>query len=876
MPPKAVAVNQPLGPNVQAIGVRRPGFGKAGRPSKIKSNHFLAEIPQDIIHHYDVVILPSDKILPPALNLEIIMALQTRVAPADFDPPAVYDGRKNIFAPRELPFGDSGMKEFEVSLGDGKPRADGKPPKVYKVRLNKVAEINPETLHRFLAGTQSHDNSVLTAITALNVIIRMEPTLKWPFNVRSFFTDQETKDIGMGMILWRGYFQSARPSLGKMLINIDISTGIMFKGGNLIDIALDFFNKQGNPQMLAPKRGFPDRERLRLQRFITGLRINTPGSKAPRPIKKISTQGAADMRFAINGGGTKTVAAYFLETANIRLKFPDLPCVEVGAGALIPFELCTVPVGQIMRRQVPPEKTKEVLEFATRKPDDRLASIRRGVEVLSYGQSPYVRAFGMSIDASRGPLELDARVLPAPVLRYGGTGKDTTIQPKDGAWNMINKKFYSPCTIRNWGVMVFERRQRFGDQAVAEMIQGLGRSCHETGIRGLPPDPIVEWGNGQGDIIAQLKGLGQAVNRKGGAFPDLLVVILPEGSTDIYIAVKHFGDIVTGVATQCLKSTKCYRAKPQYYANVCLKINVKLGGINTIPDPRSVPFLTDPVQPTVVMGADVIHPAPGSEGRPSFTSLVANVDSDTAKYVAATRVQTSRQEMIDDLQVMAINLLKKYTGYRQMVEKKSNPAPRRIIFYRDGVSEGQFKTVLDTEVPLLKEACRACGFNPIPKITVIVVGKRHHVRFFPRPNEGDRSGNCPAGTVVDTSVTNPAEFDFYLQSHGGLLGTSRPAHYNVLLDENNFSPDGIQQLSFALCHVYARSTRSVSIPAPVYYADIVCSRAKNHYDPNASGMYRFSDDMSQFSGGRPQASLDDFRSGFKPLHPTTERLMYFS
>ena len=30
------------------------------------------------------------------------------------------------------------------------------------------------------------------------------------------------------------------------------------------------------------------------------------------------------------------------------------------------------------------------------------------------------------------------------------------------------------------------------------------------------------------------------------------------------------------------------------------------------------------------------------------------------------------------------------------------------------------------------------------------------------------------------------------------------------------SADAIQGLSFALCHVYARATRSVSIPAPVY------------------------------------------------------------
>lgn len=49
----------------------------------------------------------------------------------------------------------------------------------------------------------------------------------------------------------------------------------------------------------------------------------------------------------------------------------------------------------------------------------------------------------------------------------------------------------------------------------------------------------------------------------------------------------------------------------------------------------------------------MIHPAPGAEGRPSFTALVANVDGGAAKYVATSRVQTSRQELIDDLQDMS-------------------------------------------------------------------------------------------------------------------------------------------------------------------------------------------------------------------------------
>lgn len=32
------------------------------------------------------------------------------------------------------------------------------------------------------------------------------------------------------------------------------------------------------------------------------------------------------------------------------------------------------------------------------------------------------------------------------------------------------------------------------------------------------------------------------------------------------------------------------------------RINVKLGGINTIPDPAHVRYLTDPANPTIVMG----------------------------------------------------------------------------------------------------------------------------------------------------------------------------------------------------------------------------------------------------------------------------------
>jgi eukaryotic translation initiation factor 2C len=253
---------------------------------------------------------------------------------------------------------------------------------------------------------------------------------------------------------------------------------------------------------------------------------------------------------------------------------------------------------------------------------------------------------------------------------------------------------------------------------------------------------------------------------------------------------------------------------------------------------------------------------------------VGNVDSHTAKYVATSRVQTGRQEIIDDLKDMCKEILGLYMTYRLKAENKTKDAvpPKRLIFYRDGVSEGQFKHVLDLELPMIKAACKELNINP--KITLIIVGKRHHNQLFPPSNVADKkTGNSPAGTVIDTGIAHPTDFDFILQSHAGILGTSRPAHYTVLYDDFGFNADSIQALSFALCHVYARSTRSVSIPAPVYYADIVCSRSRNHFDPQ--GQLGLSDTSTQASGGAP-GGIEAYKLGYKPPHVNQRRMMYFS
>ncbi|KAF7330092.1 Argonaute-like protein [Mycena kentingensis (nom. inval.)] len=837
-------------------------------------------------------VISSDRVLPSALNGEIFAKLQSAHPGIFAHNPVSFDGRKNAYAAEELELGGD-SREFDVNLTDG-PASVERPPKIYKVRLTLVAKINNEILQRFITGQQSSDNTVSTALQALNVVTRMHPSSKHPSKGRSFFTLDNTLDLRNGLLAVRGYFQSIRPGIGKMLLNVDISTGVVYKAGKLIDLCLAHI---GETNIRALSENLDERSRLRLGRFIAGVRVQTrdAGNSSvvrTRVIRRLHRQGADKVTFVMRAGGTKTVAEYFQQTTGRPLQFPWMLCVEVGQGALIPLELCQVVPGQLVKKEIPDDKKRDLVRFASVAPNARLEDIRKGLNVLAYGQSEYVRKFGIKVNPQ--PLETTARVLDAPKLRYSEKSKVPVVQPRNGSWNMADKRFYRPAMINNWALVILD--SRFPDTLTSNVVEGFVKGCTDTGMVFKDPKPVVQRKNPHDGLFDRLTDVGKEVFRlKNKAAPALFVVILPQGGNDVYTNVKHWGDVLKGVPTQCLKPGNVVKANLQFWANVALKVNVKMGGINVITDPEQVPILSDPRMPTIVLGADVQHPGAGTTGRPSYAAVVGSKDSNAASYVAIHGVQASRQELITDLQSMTKYVIQRYMNYRVVEEKipEANKAPKRLFFFRDGVSEGQFQQVLDHELPLIKgpsppfrklhvsdenHAVAACTDLRIkPAITLVIVGKRHHIRVFPKnPADADRSGNLPAGTVVDRDVGHPTAFDYYLQSHGGLLGTSRPGHYSVLYDENGmryYGPDSMQTLSFALCHVYAGSTRSVSYPAPTYYADRVCARAKIHFDPSKREG-EFSETAS--STGAGSETLETFKSEFKPLNSAQRDRMYFS
>jgi len=186
------------------------------------------------------------------------------------------------------------------------------------------------------------------------------------------------------------------------------------------------------------------------------------------------------------------------------------------------------------------------------------------------------------------------------------------------------------------------------------------------------------------------------------------------------------------------------------------------------------------------------------------------------------------------------------------------------VVYRDGVSEGQFRQVIDSELMQLRRACMQIDPAFRPFLTFVTAQKRHNTKVFAsNPKDADRSGNVPSGTVVDTTICHPKEFDFFLESQGGLQGTSRPTHYKVLFDDNKFTPDQLQALTYRLCFTFARATRSVGLVTPAYYADLLAERGRNLLD----GDDESSSETSSVASG-PQA-------GMPTIHPSLSANMYF-
>jgi hypothetical protein len=421
---------------------------------------------------------------------------------------------------------------------------------------------------------------------------------------------------------------------------------------------------------------------------------------------------------------------------------------------------------------------------------------------------------------------------------------------------MVSVKFLkSPPAEINWCTVVLDPFNRSQHSTVQTIVDSYSKNLKDCGV------PNTARVLSKVTTPEAMEPLMREWKHKNCSF---VFVLLPNETFvgEYYNKVKTIGDIKVGIHTSICQYEKVVKklfderfptALPQFLANMALKVNCKLGGQNQGLEPIDLGIIDK--GETMVVGIDVTHPSPGSASTaPSIAAVVASTGKTCSQFPGElSRQASSRNETVEQLTVLVKNRLTLWRSRNQ------NKLPGNILVYRDGVSEGQFTaTCLEQEIPAIRKA-----FAPLyqkgqqPRLTYIVVGKRHNVRFYPaQASQGkwdERTGNCVAGTVVDRGITDPHLWEFYLQAHGVLQGTGKFAHYVAIVDEiftakDNKPPPGmtvadvVEKLTNNLCYMFQRATKSVSYAPPAYYADLLCERARRYlqdeFDPkdDASSM----------------------------------------
>lgn len=832
---------------------RRPNVGTEGRPILLRANHFQISMPRGFLHHYDVTITP-DK-CPRKVNREIIETMVQSYSKIFGNQKPVFDGRKNMYTRDDLPLGKE-KAELEVTLpGEGKDR-------VFRVAIKWVAQVSLYALEEVLEGRSRH--IPMDAVQALDVVMRHLPSMTYTPVGRSFFSspDGYFHPLGGGREVWFGFHQSVRPSQWKMMLNIDVSATAFYKAQSVIEFMCEVLELRDPSEQRKP---LTDSQRVKFTKEIKGLKIEITHCGSMRRKYRVCnvTRRPAQLQsfpLQLENGQTVecTVAKYFLDKYKMKLRHPHFPCLQVGQEhkhTYLPLEVCNIVAGQRCIKKLTDMQTSTMIKATARSAPDREREINSLVRKADFNTDPYVQEFGLSI--SNTMMEVRGRILPPPKLQYGGRTKQQAI-PNQGVWDMRGKQFHTGVEIRIWAIACFAPQRTCREDGLRNFTQQLQKISNDAGMPIIGQPCFCKYATGPDQVepmFRYLKSTFQGLQ--------LVVVVLP-GKTPVYAEVKRVGDTVLGMATQCVQAKNVNKTSPQTLSNLCLKINVKLGGINSILVPSIRPKVFN--EPVIFLGADVTHPPAGDNKKPSIAAVVGSMDAHPSRYAATVRVQQHRQEIIQDLASMVKELLIQFY-------KSTRFKPTRIIFYRDGVSEGQFAQVLHHELLAVREACLKLEPDYKPGITFVVVQKRHHTRLFcsDKKEQIGKSGNIPAGTTVDLGITHPTEFDFYLCSHAGIQGTSRPSHYHVLWDDNQFSADELQCLTYQLCHTYVRCTRSVSIPAPAYYAHLVAFRARYHL---VEKEHDSGEGSHQSSNGDDRTVVALARA--VTIHPETLKVMYFA
>ncbi|KAK4440323.1 protein argonaute 2 [Sesamum alatum] len=856
----------------QIQAIRRPDKGGSIsiRSIRLLVNHFPVHFdPERTIIHYDVDVKPlssnDNRLGNKTLRKSDMRLIREKLFSGNRlfqNLDAGYDGEKNIFSLVHLPTG-----QFKVEFSEGEEIKSGS----YMFTIKFVNELKLSKLNDYIKGILPYIPRDI--LQGMDLVMKENPSRRRISVGRSFYSSEYRRedDLSCGVAAYRGFQQSLKPTSQGLALCLDYSVLSFRKPWPVIE----FLKEHLNPQF----RGVNDVKRLRqdINNALKGLKVRVTHrrTKQKYTIAGLTEEDARDSSFQLvdpegrNPPEMIRLVKYFKDKWDKDIMYQNIPCLELGTekkSNKVPMEFCVLVEGQRYPKE---HLDKDVAIFLKKlslpKPWDRKRTINEMVRAEDGPCGPVTRDFGIGVDTNM--TKVVGRVIGAPELKLGAP-RSVRVDAEKCQWNLLGKSLVDGKTVERWALLDFTDGDRYNRLQASAFVNNLMGRCRSLGIR--MAEPLLHHVTRMNEFssLNRLESLLRKVVEECGRSTkgklQMIVCVMTKRDPG-YKYLKWVSETRIGVVTQCCLSSQANKGQDQYLANLCLKINAKLGGSNfeligDLPHFGSGDHV-------MFIGADVNHPGPMNVSCPSIAAVVGTVNWPAAnRYAARVSPQEHRTEKIINFGTMCLDLVNTYARINKV-------KPRKIVVFRDGVSEGQFEMVLAEELLDLKRAIYDGSYQPA--ITLVVAQKRHQTRLFVEDrNDGGMSGNVPPGTVVDTKIVHPQDFDFYLCSHYGGLGTSKPTHYYVLWDENSFTSDELQKLIYDMCFTFARCTKPVSLVPPVYYADLVAYRGRMFQEVVIETQSSMS--SSPYATTSTLASsTPSFDLSFYTLHPDLENIMFF-
>ncbi|XP_077488732.1 piwi-like protein 1 [Amblyomma americanum] len=730
--------------------------GTSGSPIKVLANYFrLLSMPQCCIHKYHVEFTPTveSSRMRRALLVDFMHM---------FDKCLVFDGMSDLKSPKRL--------DQDITEVISQRRTDGVITCVRFKWVQELAPLDPELLRLF--NTQMRRNLERLDFVQIN---------------RHFFDRRAVASIPQyGLELWQGLVAA----IGQYESGVMLVTDTLYK----------VLRRDSVFDLMSQIQHVPNYKDECVKR-VAGCIVMTPYNNKTYRVDDIDWDKNPACTFETKEG-PKTYADYYRDHYEKRIRDMRQPLLvcrpkekDLRAGRtqniyLVP-ELCVLTgLTDEMRANV--TVMRDMAQHTRVEPSKRWRNLLVFMERINNNEAIRndMDRWGIRFDDSL--VKIDARVLQPEKVMQGSNTYRYSAATADFSRETRDRPLHVAVAVESWIVLC----HRCEEANVTQFVRTLMSVCPPMGVKIRQPRLVLLDDDRPSGFVYALRQL------TSGGNIELALIVLPNSRKDRYDIIKKEACVDLGLHTQVIlaRTIGNRRNIHSVATKVAVQLNCKLGG--------EAWCLEIPLVSTMVIGYDT-YPDSSTPNR-SAGAFVASINKSLTRWYQRVCFHDTHEGLAKSLPSLLRDALRKYS------QCNDGASPDRIIFYRDGVSDGQIPQVMEWEINPIVASLQGLFPGVNHKLAFVVVTKRISTRFFLPSRE--HVTNPPPGTVVDSEVTRLERYDFFLVSQSVRQGTVAPTHYNVVYDTTGLKPDHMQRLAYKLTHLYFNWPGTIRVPAPCQYA----------------------------------------------------------